>query len=294
MLIYKLTLGSLLVAAIPIWVLSRSHLGIWRRLSTAGLWSWGVWWGAAWPVLGFGLRWLWLILVLVMTAGAIFRNGRESRESLPVLKKIGWNIVFILGFMLVLGQALGRWYPPEPHAVNLESPFRHGKYVVLQGGSNGATNPGHAGGIQQERLATDWVKLSNNGFRARGLKPAELDAYHIYGDTVFSPVTGIVTASCDSQPDLPPGVIDTVRTPGNFVEIKFRDSLTLLLAHLQPNEVWVAPDDSVRSGMPLGLVGNSGNTVEPHLHMSLSNARGWAVPMLVKGVYPVLNRRFDF
>lgn len=253
-----------------------------------------MWWGAAWPILGFGLRWLWLILVLVMTVVTILRKTRESRESLPVLKKIGWNTVFILGFMLVLGQALGRWYPPEPHAINLESPLRHGKYSVLQGGSNGATNPGHAGKIQRERLAVDWVKLDDWGRRAAGLKPAELAVYHIYGDTVFSPVTGIVTASCDSLPDLPPGVIDTVNTRGNFVEIALRDSLTLFLAHLQPNEVWVAPGDSMVPGMPLGLVGNSGNTVEPHLHMSLSNASNWAVPMLINGVYPVLNRRFTF
>ncbi|MCF7797906.1 MAG: M23 family metallopeptidase [Lentisphaeria bacterium] len=293
MLIYKLTLGSLLFAAIPFWVLSRHHLGLWRRLLTAGLWSWGVWWGIAWPVVGFGLRWLWLVLVLAMAAAAFSRHTRESVVSLPLIKKIGWNTVFILGFMLVMGQALGRWYPSEPHAMNLENSLQGGAFAVLQGGSNGATNPGHAGGIQRERLAVDWVKLGRWGFRARGLKPDQLSAYHIYGDTVYAPINGIAIAHCDSLPELMPGMRDTINTRGNYVEISVRDSLTLLLAHLQPEKIWVLPGDSVKSGMPLGLVGNSGDSMEPHLHMSLSDSRGWAVPLLVRGVYPVLNRRFD-
>lgn len=299
MLIYKLTLGSIFFAAIPLWVLSRQHLGIWRRLLTAGAWLWGVWWGIAWPVLGYHLRWLWLLLVLLMLM-VMFKlmvaNTRQqsSVEPLTLWKKIGWNTVFLLGVMFLLGQALGRWYPPEPHAVNMDGPLKQGTYAVLQGGSNGATNPGHAGHVQSERLAVDWVKLGAWGFRASGLKPAELTAYHIYGDTVYAPLSGMITARCDSLPDLLPGLVDTVNTRGNFVEIEVRDSLSLLLAHLQSGQVWVSPGDSVLAGMAVGLVGNSGNTMEPHLHMSLSNSRGWAVPMLVEGVYPVLNRRFDF
>lgn len=218
----------------------------------------------------------------------------QSVVPLSLMRKIGWNTVFILGVMFLLGQTLGRYYPPEPHAVNMKPPLKKGVYVVLQGGSNGATNPGHAGHTQRDRLAVDWVKPGKWGFRARGLKPTDLTAYHIYGDTVFAPISGVVSARCDSLPDLLPGVADTVNSRGNFVEIAIRDSLTLLLAHLQPGQVWVEPGDSVDTEMPLGLVGNSGNTMEPHLHMSLSNGRGWAVPLLVNGVYPVLNRRFSF
>ena len=45
-----------------------------------------------------------------------------------------------------------------------------------------------------------------------------------------------------------------------------------LYAHLQPNSVRVRVGDHVRRGQVLGLVGNSGNTTQPHLHFQLTDA----------------------
>ena len=39
-----------------------------------------------------------------------------------------------------------------------------------------------------------------------------------------------------------------------------------LYAHLQPRSLKVRSGDRVRRGQVLGLVGNSGNSVAPHLH----------------------------
>src|SRR5207249_2295748 len=43
-------------------------------------------------------------------------------------------------------------------------------------------------------------------------------------------------------------------------------------AHLQPGSIRVKVGDRVRRGQVVGLVGNSGNSTEPHLHFQLSDA----------------------
>ena len=42
-------------------------------------------------------------------------------------------------------------------------------------------------------------------------------------------------------------------------------------AHLQPGSLRVKTGDKVRGGQVLGLVGNSGNSTEPHLHFHISD-----------------------
>ena len=42
-------------------------------------------------------------------------------------------------------------------------------------------------------------------------------------------------------------------------------------AHLQPGSLRVKLGDRVRQGQVVGLVGNSGNSTEPHLHFHLSD-----------------------
>jgi murein DD-endopeptidase MepM/ murein hydrolase activator NlpD len=45
-----------------------------------------------------------------------------------------------------------------------------------------------------------------------------------------------------------------------------------MYAHLQPGSLRVKVGDKVKAGQVLGLVGNTGNTSEPHLHFQLMNA----------------------
>ncbi len=50
------------------------------------------------------------------------------------------------------------------------------------------------------------------------------------------------------------------------------DGVYAFYAHLQPGSIQVKAGDKVRRGQVLGLVGNSGNSTEPHLHFQLSDA----------------------
>ena len=53
------------------------------------------------------------------------------------------------------------------------------------------------------------------------------------------------------------------------------------LAHMQRNSVRVAVGDVVKPGDVLGLVGNSGNTSEPHLHIHVQNVADFFDPNAV-------------
>lgn len=56
---------------------------------------------------------------------------------------------------------------------------------------------------------------------------------------------------------------------GNHVVIRHADDLYSLYAHVQRGSATVAVGDDVAAGDVLGVIGNSGNTSEPHLHFQL-------------------------
>lgn len=58
---------------------------------------------------------------------------------------------------------------------------------------------------------------------------------------------------------------------GNYVILKCGDVYPLY-AHLKKGSVCVRPGDIVHSGDQLGLVGNSGASLQPHLHFQVMNS----------------------
>jgi murein DD-endopeptidase MepM/ murein hydrolase activator NlpD len=52
-------------------------------------------------------------------------------------------------------------------------------------------------------------------------------------------------------------------------------------AHFQPGSLRVKLGDRVKRGQVLGLVGNSGNSTEPHLHFHVSDANS---PLATEGI----------
>ena len=68
-------------------------------------------------------------------------------------------------------------------------------------------------------------------------------------------------------PNNSPGETDSRNISGNQVLLRC-GALRVLLAHFRSGSLAVSPGDSVVSGQPVGRIGNSGNTNEPHLHVS--------------------------
>lgn len=59
---------------------------------------------------------------------------------------------------------------------------------------------------------------------------------------------------------------------GNHVVIEIAKGQYAFYAHLQPGSLRVRVGDRVKRGQVVGLVGNSGNSTEPHLHFHLTDA----------------------
>lgn len=72
---------------------------------------------------------------------------------------------------------------------------------------------------------------------------------------------------------------------GNTVVIRFSTGEFATYAHLQPGSIVVQKGDSVRTGQAIGRVGNSGNSLGPHLHFHVSDSaeplRGEGLPFVL-------------
>jgi murein DD-endopeptidase MepM/ murein hydrolase activator NlpD len=58
---------------------------------------------------------------------------------------------------------------------------------------------------------------------------------------------------------------------GNYVILDIGGGQYAFYAHLQPGSLRVGVGDRVRRGEVIGLVGNSGNSTEPHLHFHIGD-----------------------
>jgi murein DD-endopeptidase MepM/ murein hydrolase activator NlpD len=185
--------------------------------------------------------------------------------------------------------------PAKMECLALKFPLRGGSFYVAHGGSTALTNHHHRNVSQ--KYALDITKVNAFGERGRGILPRELEAYEILGTNVISPCDGVVTAVEDGLPDLPPGEMDEKHIAGNHVVIRCgEDDIYVGLAHMQKGSIMVRPGRKVSEGDPIGRVGNSGRTSEPHLHIHAKRGGnpanmldGVAVPMRFDGKWLVRN-----
>jgi murein DD-endopeptidase MepM/ murein hydrolase activator NlpD len=166
-------------------------------------------------------------------------------------------------------------------AVVISPPLRGGEWLAANG-------PGNASGHRRalipiagkahiaQRFAIDWVQLREDGKTFTG-DMLKNENYRCYGAEALAVADGIVAAIKDGIPQNVPGAnsravpITLETVGGNYVILDLGKGRFGFYAHLQPGSLRVKPGDRVRRGQVLGLVGNSGNSTEPHLHFHVSN-----------------------
>jgi murein DD-endopeptidase MepM/ murein hydrolase activator NlpD len=118
--------------------------------------------------------------------------------------------------------------------------------------------------------------------------PARNESYFVFGSEVIAVAPGRVVATRDDVPEnTPPGLPPSVALndlAGNFVNQDLGGGRFALYAHLQPGSLRVKPGDRVQPGQVLGLVGNTGNSSEPHLHFHIADARGGPSNLVADGL----------
>jgi murein DD-endopeptidase MepM/ murein hydrolase activator NlpD len=191
--------------------------------------------------------------------------------------------------------------------VDLASPLDPGVYLVVSGGSRAPVNA-HLATLGADPRFVPWrgqsygvdlVQIDGFGRRAGRMASPNLGDYRIYGQNVVAPCDGVVVISVNDRSDMAVGARDPDRSQlaGNHVVVRCGD-FEVLLAHLQPGSIRVSVGESVVTGDLLGFVGNSGNTDEPHLHVSvqrpaegLPSFGGEPVWITINGAFLVRNDR---
>lgn len=265
------------LTAVVLVVVTASELGAWYAI------------GAFWP-------WLFAAAFTAILLRRILR-GMPS-DWLPRLWSREFfltcvNLLFICAwgsFLPFLARASA--YPGEPLA--LAPPLRGGPFYVMGGGANWTVN--HHAFIPFQRYALDIVELDGLGLRASGISPGALEDYRIFGAEVVAPCDGEVLSVESGLPNRALLDPDTSHPFGNHV-VLFCAGHSVLLGHMNAGSVTAAAGERVTTGQRLGTVGNSGSTMEPHLHVHAvegrqADGRGEATPLRIGGVLLVKGDTF--
>jgi Peptidase family M23 len=120
-----------------------------------------------------------------------------------------------------------------------------------------------------QRFAVDWEQLDSSGRIYHGPQ-TEVSSYTIYGKEALAVANAKVASVIDNLPNQTPSQYPTnipiEEADGNSVVLDLGGGRYCLYAHLQAGKIRVHAGDTVKRGQVLGLVGNSGNSVAPHLH----------------------------
>jgi hypothetical protein len=125
-----------------------------------------------------------------------------------------------------------------------------------------------------QRYAVDWEQLDAQGLIYKG--PRErLESYTIFGKPVLAVADAVVVSVTDGLPEQTPGKYPTnislEEADGNSVILDLGEQRYAVYAHMQPGSIKVRKGESVKLGQVIGLVGNTGNSVAPHLHFQVSD-----------------------
>ena len=125
-----------------------------------------------------------------------------------------------------------------------------------------------------QRYAVDWEQLDEEGRVYRG-SATDVTSYNIYGKDVLAVADATVVSVIDDLPNQVPQSMPTniaiEQADGNSIVLDLGGGRYGLYAHLKPGSIRVHAGDVVKRGQTIALVGNSGNTLEPHLHFHVMN-----------------------
>ena len=143
-----------------------------------------------------------------------------------------------------------------------------------------------------QRYAVDWEQVDAQSRIYNG--PQEkLESYAIFGKEALAAADATVVSTIDGQPEQTPGKFPTnisiEQADGNSIVLDLGKHQYALYAHLQPGSLRVRKGDHVKAGQVIGLVGNTGNSLAPHLHFHVMDSPS---PLASNGL-PYEIRKFE-
>jgi murein DD-endopeptidase MepM/ murein hydrolase activator NlpD len=174
----------------------------------------------------------------------------------------------------------GTTIPVATDLAVISAPF-HGEWAAFNGPSNSSGHRRLVLGLDGhtaigQRFAIDFLQLDSSGSSHHG-DPLKNESYYAYGTPLMAVADGLIAATKDSIPQNVPGAnsravpITMTTVGGNYVAIDIGHGRYALYAHLQPGSLRVRAGDRVKRGQVIALLGNSGNSTEPHVHFQVAD-----------------------
>ncbi|MBI5187476.1 MAG: tetratricopeptide repeat protein [Nitrospirae bacterium] len=193
---------------------------------------------------------------LMEMAGWSYQALGKKEESVSYLEKSA-----SIGFSKI----------PESPPILMELPVME-KWKVSHGSNEKYTHLGLNG-----RYSLDFVMQGAKETEYMGDGSMNED-YFSFGKPVIAPADGeIVEVVLNVQDNIPNTTVNWISPGGNYIKIKHDEEIYSILEHLKHGSIVVEPNHKIKRGDVLGLVGNSGNSLQPHLHFHVSygEEKGW-------------------
>jgi len=164
----------------------------------------------------------------------------------------------------------------------LEVPVSDGPWVAIRGPANSSGHRLSLVTIDGEtaipqRYAIDWAKLGPDGKLFHGDSTVATNWYG-YGAPITAAAAGTVIWARIGVTEHPaltlvsPAIIEAEEALGNAIILDIGEGRYATYAHLKPGSVRVKVGDKVAPGQPIAELGNTGNSLAPHLHFHVSNS----------------------
>lgn len=147
-------------------------------------------------------------------------------------------------------------------------PFEN-EWFVFWGGSNKLVNYHYD--FEGQRYAFDFLILKDAS--SYDGDPAKNESYYAFGQNMMAPADGVVVEVENEIADNEPvGEMNAEEPFGNYVIIDHGNDEYSFLAHFKQGSILVEKGDEIKANDILGLVGNSGNSSEPHIHFHVADS----------------------
>src|SRR5829696_9718248 len=180
----------------------------------------------------------------------------------PRRVQVATNVLVAIGTVFLAIQ-LVRIHTPPADPVAVDPPLA-GKWAMLAGGRS--TLLSHHYLVANVSNAVDFLRLDEEGRGYRG-DPKREKTWYGFGEPVLAPADGTVVSVSDVHPDEPIGELGQTPSYGNHILLEIGDHRYALLGHLKQGSARVSEGDRVRLGQQIAAVGDSGDSLWPHLHI---------------------------
>ncbi|HSK82242.1 MAG TPA: M23 family metallopeptidase, partial [Rubrobacter sp.] len=97
--------------------------------------------------------------------------------------------------------------------------------------------------------------------------PKRAESWYGFGEPVLAPAEGTVVSVSDVHPDEPVGKTGLTPSYGNHILLGIANHRYAVMAHLKQRSARVSEGERVRRGQQIAAVGDSGDSLWPHLHI---------------------------